>query len=364
MSATSVPTPYRRTAPKAPRPNPTTEFSALLGEVRDAGLLRRRTGSYLALTAVLLLALGLDAWGILELRNSWWQLALAAIMGLLLAQFGYLAHEAAHREIFTSGPANDRFGRILADLIVGISYSWWKVGHNRHHANPNRVGKDPSVEAGVFSFTREDSARARGVYAWYLRKQAYFYYPILLLAGLNLYLQSFATVFGRAPIERRWQEIVMLVARTGGLLALLGFAMSVGKTLAFLGVQLAVFGIATASSFVVNHVGMPVIAPDAQLDYLKRQVTTSRNIRGGWIATAWMGGLNFQIEHHLFPSMPRANLRAASGHVKRFCAERGIPYTETGVLEAYLTVGRYMNDIGRTAGRSMDGCPTARMLGR
>ena len=77
---------------------------------------------------------------------------------------------------------------------------------------------------------------------------------------------------------------------------------------------------------------MPVVGEDEKLDFLRRQVLTSRNIRGSLLTDLALGGLNYQIEHHLFSSMPRPSLRHAQAPVREFCAQRGIPYVETGLL--------------------------------
>jgi hypothetical protein len=65
------------------------------------------------------------------------------------------------------------------------------------------------------------------------------------------------------------------------------------------------------AAFAPNHKGMPLVAKEAKLDFFSRQVLTSRNIRGSWLKDNLMGGLNYQVEHHLFPSMARPNLRKA-----------------------------------------------------
>ena len=74
---------------------------------------------------------------------------------------------------------------------------------------------------------------------------------------------------------------------------------------------------------------------------------TSRNVRGGWLTDTALGGLNYQIEHHLFPSMPRPNLRHARPLIKAFCAERGLPYAESSLLGSYAQALRYLNQVGR-----------------
>jgi fatty acid desaturase len=100
------------------------------------------------------------------------------------------------------------------------------------------------------------------------------------------------------------------------------------------------------ASFAPNHKGMPIIPADVKLDFFSKQVLTSRNIRGGWWATMLYGGLNYQVEHHLFPSMPTVNLRQAQPIVRDYCAELGVPYTETGLLESYAIVLRHLHAVG------------------
>jgi fatty acid desaturase len=107
-----------------------------------------------------------------------------------------------------------------------------------------------------------------------------------------------------------------------------------------------VFGFYMGCSFAPNHKGMPPLTDEEEKDYLRRQVLTSRNVRGGRFTDWLLGGLNYQIEHHLFPSMPRPNLRRAKPLVERFCAERGVRYAETGLLDSYAQVLRHLHAVG------------------
>ena len=97
----------------------------------------------------------------------------------------------------------------------------------------------------------------------------------------------------------------MLTVRLGGFVALVFLVLPPGKAAAFLAVELAVFGFYLGSSFAPNHIGMPLVSPRLKLDFLRRQVLMSRNVSGGRFMSILMGGLNYQIEHHLFPSMAR-----------------------------------------------------------
>jgi len=119
-----------------------------------------------------------------------------------------------------------------------------------------------------------------------------------------------------------------------------------GKAAVFIAVQLAVFGVLLGGSFAPNHKGMPLVAATMKVDFLRRQVLMSRNIQGGRLTDFAMGGLNYQIEHHLFPSMPRPNLKKAQPIVRAHCTAHGVAYTETTLLRSYGIVIRYLNTVG------------------
>jgi fatty acid desaturase len=99
-------------------------------------------------------------------------------------------------------------------------------------------------------------------------------------------------------------------------------------------------------TFAPNHKGMPILREDDKVDYLRRQVLTSRNIRGGRFVDFALGGLNYQIEHHLFPNMPRPSLRRAQGIIRAYCGQHGLTYHETGIIGSYGQVLRHLHAVG------------------
>lgn len=323
--------------------------------VKEAGLLTRARWFYVLVGAALALAFGAMWTGFVLLGPSWFQLLMAAALGMLLTQVAFLAHEAGHKQILASAPANDRLARILAGLI-GMSFSWWDNKHTRHHANPNRVAKDPDVAVDTVSFLEEDAAKSRGLIRWITQRQGWLFFPLLTLEGLNLHVQSYRYLFSRGKVKHRWWEIALITARFAALLVPVFVFLPVGMALAFLGVQFAVFGVCMGASFAPNHKGMPIVAKDARLDFFSKQVRTSRNIAGGWWATTLLGGLNYQIEHHLFPNMPRPHLAKARRIVRRFCADLDVPYTETSLLRSYGIVIAHLNRVGLAA-RDPFECP-------
>lgn len=348
-----------KTRPGGDRKNPTTEYSALLNTVRNMGLLRRRVGFYWMVFGILVLATAGAVTGFILLGDSWYQLLIAGALGIILTQFAFLAHEASHRAVFESGKANDRAGRVLANLFVGISYSWWMTKHSRHHANPNVIGKDPDIEVDFIRFTEDDASKVNRAMALITRKQGYLFFPLLMLEGLNLHAHGFRTVFGRGKVDKRWVEISMLTSRIILYVAAIFYFLPLGMAFAFIGVQLAVFGVYMGASFAPNHKGMPQLPHESKVDFLRRQVLTSRNVRGGTFMDTFMGGLNYQVEHHLFPNMARPNLRKAQEITKEYCQTHNILYTETTLFESYGIVIAYLNRVGLAARDPFD-CPMVR----
>ncbi|MFB2581611.1 fatty acid desaturase [Herbiconiux sp. P15] len=349
-------TPRKTTPRKAGAAHPTAAYSELLSTVRDMGLLRKRRGFYYTMFGALVLALAGAAAGFVLLGDTWYQLLIAAALGLIFTQFAFLAHEASHRQVFESNKANDRAGRVLATAFVGMSYSWWMSKHTRHHGNPNMVGKDPDIAIDFVSFTPEDAATRKGAWALLTRKQGWLLYPMLLLEGINLHFLSLKTLVDPKPVEGRRFELWMIGVRLVAYVAVIFAFLPLGMAFAFIGVQLAVFGLYMGASFAPNHVGMTIFPEGSRIDFLSKQVLSSRNIKGNWGMTIFMGGLDLQTEHHLFPNMPRPSLVKVRSIVREYCATHKIPYTETGFFEAHKQVIAYMNKVGLSAPDPFD-CP-------
>ena len=331
------------------RPDPAKQFTAVARVIRESGLLRRARWFYVLLLAGLGAALAASGAGMVLLGDTWFQLLIAGALGILFTQFAFIAHEASHRQVLESGPANDRMGRLIGVLLVGMSYSWWMNKHTRHHANPNQAGRDPDIDGSVVAFTEEKARSARGILAAVNRRQGWLFFPLLLLEGLNLYVQSYAWLFSRRAVAGRGFEITFLTLRFAVLLGVVFWLLPLGLAFAFLGVQIAVFGLYMGAAFAPNHVGMPIIPAEARLDFLSKQVRTSRNIRGGFWASVLYGGLNYQVEHHLFPSMARVHLAKTREIVREHCRALDIPYTETSIPRAYAAVVSYLNRVGGLA---------------
>jgi len=323
-----------------------SDYKALSNEVKALGLLDRRPVYYIVRGAILV-ALFVGAFAALfALGSSPWVLALAPVFGILFTQTAFLAHDSAHKQVFTSGKANEWFSRIIGNVIVGLSYGWWMNKHSKHHANPNMIGKDGDIAPGALVFTAQDAAERTGWKAWWMARQHWLFLPILTLAGADLHVNAVKAVIGKDKMKARGWEATLLAIRLIGFPVLVMLVAGPWMGLAFLAIQVAVFGVYMGGSFAPNHKGMPVVPKNMEIDWLRRQTLMSRNISGGPLVWIGMGGLNFQIEHHLFPNMPSGNLHKVKPIVQRYCDELGIRYTETTLIGSYRIVINYLKRVG------------------
>jgi fatty acid desaturase len=340
---TAVPYPRPAAAPAAARGS---EYAHLSRQIKQAGLLRHRPGYYLfkiTVTAALLAA----GWAAFVLiGDSWWQLAVAAFLAMAFTQAGFLGHDAGHRQVFHSPRANYALGVLHGNLAIGLSYGWWVTKHNRHHAHPNTVDQDPDIMLTALAFTGAQARTSRAARRLVFRYQAYLFFPMLLLEAFSLHIASIRAL-ARRPSRHRILETALLAVHIAGYLAVVLLVLSSVRAVVFILVQQSLFGLYLGSSFAPNHKGMLVLPAADRTDFLRRQVLTSRNVHGGWLTDFALGGLNYQIEHHLFPSMPRPNLRHSQIIVKQFCHQRGLPYCQTSLLGSYTQALRYLNTAGR-----------------
>ncbi|BAL89244.1 putative fatty acid desaturase [Actinoplanes missouriensis 431] len=320
-----------------------SDFAALNRRIAEAGLLDRRP-AYYAVRMTVVTAIFAGAWAaFVILGESWWQLAVAVLMGVAFSQVGLLAHDVAHGQVFRTRRYSCLVGRIAGNVAVGMSYGWWQEKHTRHHNNPNHDDLDPDVQPEVLIWATHSALGRRGLSAFINRHQAGFFFPLLTLLSLDLRISSVKAL--RKPgMRRRGLEAGLLALHAVTYLGALALVLTPWQAAAFFVVHQGVFGVYLGMTFAPNHKGMP--HPTGDEDYLRKQVLTSRNVTGGRLIDAALGGLNHQIEHHLFPAMPTPNLRRAKPIVRAYCAELGVPYAETGLIESYRQALRYLHEVG------------------
>jgi len=331
------------------------DYAAVYAELRRtviaAGLLERRYGYYLIRTSFcfLLFIFGVALPFLLPATFGWSTIA-SIVLGFAMVQVALIGHDAGHLEIFRKTSKNWLLGQLCWSISTGISFWYWNDRHNRHHGHTNDLDEDPDIQGGgplAVAFTEEEAAARHG---W--RRALLKYQVVLALLGLLLYTFAFRA--------EGWLFTIQKLKSTRRLLEITLLTLSIALWLMFIIVLgWRGFGIFFASNVVgsvyfvatiaPNHNGMPVWARDVKLSFLERQVLSSRDLTSHPVWDFLYGGLNYQIEHHLFPTIPRVNLKRAQTIIQPFCEAHGLSYQVTDPLTAYWQVYSVLRRAGIAA---------------
>jgi fatty acid desaturase len=327
-------------------PRASTEYADLKRQVQALGLLRRQPGYYAAKFVAIVALLRLAAVGlVLAGTNPWLRLLDAAFLAFVFGQIGLLAHDLSHQQIVGAGRANTVLGLILGNFLLGVSRAWWRDNHDAHHAHPNNLGEDPNLNILLLGCTPEQALSRPPWIQWIIRHQVALLVPIFCLEFFSMHQQSIDYVLrGRPGLARG--EGLALAAHFAVYGAALYLTVGVLGALVFFLVHSALTGLYLASIFAPNHKGMP-LAEDGPQNFLRQQTETARNVRGGPLVDLVYGGLNYQIEHHLFPTMPRNNLSRVQPVVRAFCEAHGVAYSETSVVESWREIIGHFTRVSR-----------------
>jgi fatty acid desaturase len=319
-----------------------SDFPTLAVTIRDAGLLERRRGYYTVKIALTVAGLAAGWLALVIVGDSWAVLGVAAFLGVVFTQLGFIGHDAGHQQVFKSRRANRILGLAVGNVLIGLSFGWWVPKHNAHHAHPNQVGRDPDIGEG---FLRVSPGRLERVLQ---RMQAGLFFPLMLLRAVGLHVSGVQMLL-RKRDRSAALEAILLTLHAAVYLSLVLLVLSPVKALVFIVLQQALFSLYLGCSFAPNHKGMPIIEDARGMSFAYRQVSTSRNVRGGPFTDLVLGGLNYQIEHHLFPTMPRPNLARAQSIVRSFCNENGLNYCEDSVIGSFGQILRYLRAEAESA---------------
>ncbi len=336
----------RRAGPNAAGAHPARAYAELRRTVAAASLLDRAYGYYAWRTAVSYLLLGVGLAATWLLPESGWMGLHSLLLAFGSVQVALIGHDAGHLAVFRGTYANWMLGWLCWSLVLGVGFWYWFDRHNRHHASTNDLAGDPDLRwAGLVAYS-DDVLSARPVRArWLVRHQALLgpIYTLGLAFAFRVEGWSFALRRLRGP--RRIVEVGLL-ATSAALWMLPCFVLGWSWLLTFiLGQVLA--GLYLALAIAPNHKGMPTWAANRPLSFLDRQVLSSRNVLPHPVTDFVFGGLNYQIEHHLFPNMPRAHLGRARRIVKPFCLAHGLPYQEMGAFSSYRLVVAELRRVSR-----------------
>ena len=321
-------------------------YAELKQLVKKRGLLEKQPVYYTIRIVLLLSLLAIGAAVLLLVHIFWLQLLNAVFMAFVFTQIGLLGHEAGHRQMFNKSWKHDLVGLIGGNLLIGMSYAWWIDKHNNHHSHPNQVDMDPDIEIPFLEFTGTEDVREMGKFRQFLvRHQASIFFPALMTVAIGLQYKSIGFLLRNKP-KYHALEWFLMIAHFALNLSFVFYCLPLWQAICFVCIHQLLTGLYLGAIFAPNHKGMPVLQKESKMDFLLRQVLTARNIYPHPVTDFCYGGLNYQIEHHLFPSIPRNQLKQAQAIVKIFCQEYDISYHETGVLRSFKEILQHLYHIG------------------
>lgn len=316
----------------------------LIIRLENIGFFNTSYGYYFAKTSLLITLLLCTHVLIFQDLGLGKMVLLSGFWGILGAQFGMIAHDAGHN--ITAGKVwvNKIYGYLCMPFINGNSFNDWKDHHNKHHKNVQVEGIDPDMEFDMMFSIYERQARQRKGRIQSLQKIQYIYYWI----GSFFFAWSFRLVSIRYLIGNCKYYIGEVGVIVFHYLVWIGFpGLYIGfiQSLINYFIYSAVLSFYITMIFTINHVGLPTLPANHNVSYERLQIEHSRNIKNQPIFDFIFGGLNFHIEHHLFPNAAVNRLRSGNKIIAEYSKEKKINYNESGLFESLGKVYRHFKKI-------------------
>src|SRR5436853_4646749 len=283
------------------------EYAELKQIVKQNGLLNKQPAYY---TRKIFFTLGLLALSLIFLviiDNPWLQLLNAVYFAFVFVQIGFIGHDAGHRQILDTIWKNDLIGLVFGNLLIGVSRGWWIDKHNRHHSHPNQLEVDPDISIPVLAFSAEQARSKQRLLRVMVKYQAFMFFPLMMVEAFYMRIISVQFLL-QTKTKHALAEAILLGCHFVLYFGLIFYLLGGWWAVLFIIIHYVFFGIYMGLVFAPNHKGVLVLEEDGRLDFLHQQILTARNIKAHPLIDFWYGGLNYQIEHHLFPNMPRNNL--------------------------------------------------------
>ncbi|CAK9158405.1 unnamed protein product [Ilex paraguariensis] len=332
------------------------DYRKLVYEFSNMGLFEKKGHGVFMAMCLMAMLFAVSVYGVLCYNSIWVHLVCGGLMGFLWIQSGWIGHDSGHYEVMMT-PGFNRFAQILTgNCLTGISIAWWKWNHNAHHIACNSLDFDPDLQHMPF-FVVSSKFFSSLTSRFYDRKmnfdsaarflvsyQHWTFYPVMCFARINLFAQSVTLLLSRRRVPNRVQEIFGVLVFWTWYPLLVSCLPNWGERIMFVIASFVVTGIQHVQ-FCLNHFSSSVyVGPPSGNDWFEKQTGGSLDIS----CPPWMdwfhGGLQFQIEHHLFPRLPRCHLRKISPFVKELCKKHGLSYNSVSFWKANaLTISTLQN---------------------
>jgi fatty acid desaturase len=310
-------------------------FDELKEQVRSEGLLDRVPVRGTIEMVAIILSFVL----VFTTIQMWNPILLGLFLTLLFTRAVFVSHDILHLQYFKDKKLSFKISYLFSAIILSNSSSWWDYKHNvNHHTWCNVVEKDEDIRALDGAFTpnnKGDSAFIRKYKYIIFWGSMFFMYPAFIAQSYSFVLKrklygEFALMLLHWPII--WGSIFYLLPFSSAIVVFITLYITLSAWLAF--------------GFITNHLGCEVfdLEEGKKLSWMEMQMRGSRSLKGGLFVHWFYGGLNTQIEHHLFPKAPRFNLLKVQAITKEFAQKHKIKYFETTPIQAYVQINHALKD--------------------
>ena len=309
-------------------------FDELKAQVREAGLLKRVP----VRGTIEMIAVFVSFAVVYSTMTLWNPVLLGLFMTLLFTRAVFVSHDILHLQYFQSKKLSFRLSYPFSAIILSNSSSWWDFKHNiNHHHFCNTITKDEDIMALDGAFTPNNRGNSpfikkfKRILFW---GAMFFMYPAFIAQSYSFALKNknygeFFLMLLHWPII--WGPIFYVLPFADAITVFVTLYLVLSAWLAF--------------GFITNHLGCEVFTVEEveEMSWLELQMRTSRSLKGGMLVHWFYGGLNTQIEHHLFPKAPRYNLLKVQQMTRDFAKKHNIAYFETTPVQAYVQINRALD---------------------
>ncbi|XP_004240093.1 delta(8)-fatty-acid desaturase-like [Solanum lycopersicum] len=322
------------------------DYRKLCSEFSKAGMFDKKGHGVIYSFCFVALLMSLSFCGVLLSKNFLVHMVSAALLGLAWMQISYLGHDSGHYMIMTNRGFNKLAQILTGNCLTGISIAWWKWTHNAHHVACNSLDHDPDLQhLPVFAVSTKFFKSLRSSFygreltfdslaKFFVSYQHFTYYPIMCVARVNLFVQTFLLLFSTRKVPDRALNILGILVFWTWFPLLISTLPNWTERFLFVLLSFCVTSLQHIQ-FTLNHFAADVYVgqPEGN-DWFEKQTSGTIDIA----CSSWMdwfyGGLQFQLEHHLFPRLPRCHLRKVSPIVQDLCKKHKLPYRSLSFYEA------------------------------
>jgi fatty acid desaturase len=282
-------------------------------------------------------------------------LASACMMALCIQQCGWLSHDFLHNQVFETRWLNEVVGYVIGNAVLGFSTGWWKEKHNLHHAAPNECDQtyqpiDEDIDTlPLIAWSKDILATVENkTFLRILQYQHLFFMGLLFFARGSWLFWSwrYTSTAALSPVDRLLEKGTVLF-HYFWFVGTACYLLPGWKPLVWMAVTELMSGMLLGFVFVLSHNGMEVY--NTSKEFVSAQIVSTRDIKGNLFNDWFTGGLNRQIEHHLFPTMPRHNLNKIAPRVEVFCKKHGLVYEDVSIATGTCKVLKALKEVAEAA---------------